>query len=560
MADILLIQPPIRDFYLTAKRTIPYGLACIASSLIHSGFSVEILDCLATSRSKKIALPDEMSYLKEYYARQDVSPFALFHHFKHFGYSFQHIGEAVRRSGAFLVGISSLFTAYSEEALKTARVVKERHPQCVVVMGGHHPTEMPEEVMRCEAVDYVLRGEGEASMPALARALRSRSSLEDVPGLVFRTPRGGIETREPVYAHQLDLHPFPASHLIDHRFYRRSGKGSAVVMASRGCPMRCSYCSVGAMSGIPYRRRSLDSVLREIDKAITDHDAGFIDFEDENISMEKEWFLDLLEAVKERYGARGIELRAMNGLFPPSLDKRVIRAMKDAGFKTLNLSLGTASPEQAKRFRRPRVREAFDEALHYAEQCGLDAVGYIIVGAPGQEAQESVVDLVYLARRRVLAGVSVYYPSPGSEDYAKCRREGILPGQRSLLRSTAIPISDSTTRKDSVTLLRLSRILNFMKSLIDAGEALPVPSKLDCQRLQAIDISERRRAGRALLQAFLHDGAIRGVTPEGEAFEHIASRELTKSFIGTLEEIRGFSSSCLFVPFVEKDLQNAILV
>ena len=47
MPDILLIQPPIRDFYLTAKRTIPYGLACIAPALIKNGFSVKILDAMA---------------------------------------------------------------------------------------------------------------------------------------------------------------------------------------------------------------------------------------------------------------------------------------------------------------------------------------------------------------------------------------------------------------------------------------------------------------------------------------------------------------------------------
>ena len=52
MPDILLIQPPIRDFYLTAKRTIPYGLTCIAAALIENGFSVEILDALATSKAR----------------------------------------------------------------------------------------------------------------------------------------------------------------------------------------------------------------------------------------------------------------------------------------------------------------------------------------------------------------------------------------------------------------------------------------------------------------------------------------------------------------------------
>src|SRR5690242_19332471 len=114
--DILLIQPPIRDFYLTAKRTIPYGLACIASALIEEGFSVEILDALATSKSRAIDTPAEMAYLDLYYARPDISPFGLFHRFRHYGYGFEHIGQAAKRSGAFLVGISSLFTAYSEEA------------------------------------------------------------------------------------------------------------------------------------------------------------------------------------------------------------------------------------------------------------------------------------------------------------------------------------------------------------------------------------------------------------------------------------------------------------
>ncbi|NTU47691.1 MAG: cobalamin B12-binding domain-containing protein, partial [Syntrophobacteraceae bacterium] len=91
MVDILLIQPPIRDFYRTLKRTIPYGLACIASALEEEGFSVSILDCLATSRSRPIEWPREMAYLHEYYGKPDVSPFSLFHHMRHFGNSFEHV-------------------------------------------------------------------------------------------------------------------------------------------------------------------------------------------------------------------------------------------------------------------------------------------------------------------------------------------------------------------------------------------------------------------------------------------------------------------------------------
>ncbi|MCK5350126.1 MAG: radical SAM protein, partial [Desulfobacula sp.] len=71
ISKIILVQPPIQDFYLTKKRTIPYGLASIAASLIDNGFDVEILDCLASQKSKKIELPMEFSFLKPFYGKND---------------------------------------------------------------------------------------------------------------------------------------------------------------------------------------------------------------------------------------------------------------------------------------------------------------------------------------------------------------------------------------------------------------------------------------------------------------------------------------------------------
>ena len=124
MPQILLVQPPIRDFYLTAKRTIPYGLACIAGALQHEGFSVDILDGLAAARSRIIAIPETLSYLQPYYGREDCSPFALFHQYRHFGYSIEHLARQARLSEPFMVGISSLFTPYANEALKTAAAIK----------------------------------------------------------------------------------------------------------------------------------------------------------------------------------------------------------------------------------------------------------------------------------------------------------------------------------------------------------------------------------------------------------------------------------------------------
>jgi hypothetical protein len=143
MVDILLIQPPIADFYLTAKRTIPYGLASIAAAAAQQGFSVAILDALATGKSRVISPPEAMDDLAAFYGRADQSPFGLFHHYRYYGYSLQHLGRQVKISGAFLVGIASLFTAYSDMALAVARLAKANLPDGTVVLGGHHPTALP---------------------------------------------------------------------------------------------------------------------------------------------------------------------------------------------------------------------------------------------------------------------------------------------------------------------------------------------------------------------------------------------------------------------------------
>ena len=534
MPDILLIQPPIRDFYLTAKRTFPYGLACIAATLIRSGFSVDIIDALATRTSRLLDLPPEMMYLREFYGRPDRSPFALFSRFRHYGYSFEFIGKKARESGAFLVGISSLFTPYMLEAIRTAETVKAYHPGCKIVLGGHHPTAMPQSVMESSAVDFVLRGEGEVSMPLLARALFEKLDYRAIPGLVYRQANGALQVHPPAQIDCLDDYPLPAVQLTNQRFYRRNHRAAIVIAASRGCPMKCTYCSISARTHLTYRRRSIAAVIGEIERATDQCEVGLVDFEDENLSLDRGWFLTLLQEIEQRFGTKAMELRAMNGLFPPTLDEEVVHAMKTAGFRTLNLSLGSTSTEQLNRFERPDVRPAFDRALRLAEKYDLHAVGYVICGAPFQNAEDSISDLLYLAQRRVLAAVSVFYPSPGSPDYALCKERGILPKAFACMRSSALPLSHTTTRTEAVTLLRLARLLNFMKSLIDSGIPLPEAS---AAAIRIDDPADRIATGRQLLQRFLHDGRIKGVTPEGAVFDHAVSEELTRLFLAGLTSV-----------------------
>ena len=534
MPDILLIQPPIRDFYLTAKRTIPYGLTCIASALINSGFSVAILDGLATSKARFRDLPEEMGYLHPYFGRPDLSPFALFHHFRHYGYSFDTIGKKAGESGAFLVGVSSLFTPYVREAIRTAEVAKACLPEAKIVFGGHHPSALPESVMASAAVDFAIRGEGEVAMPLLAKALSEGSRYDAIPGLVFRNKDGTIQINPAARMQHLDDYPLPETRLINKKFYRRKNGASTVIVASRGCPLKCSYCCFGDQPDLSYRKKSVDTVIREIEQFAGQNKPGFIDFEDENLSLDRRWFLKLLKEITDRFGQARFELRAMNGLYPPSLNEEVVGAMKTAGFKTLNLSLGSTCKQQLNQFNRADVSSAFDRALDLAERYDLGAVGYVICAAPFQRVEDSISDLLYLAGRRVLAGVSVFYPAPGSRDYQLCEKHGLLPDHFSCMRSSALPLSHTTSRKEAATLLRLARILNFMKSLLDTRTPIPDASPAN---IRIDNPGNRIEIGKQLIGKFLNDGRIRGITPQGEVYNHLISDSLSREFVAGLTQI-----------------------
>ncbi|NNK01581.1 MAG: B12-binding domain-containing radical SAM protein, partial [Desulfatitalea sp.] len=454
MPDILLIQPPIEDFYLTLKRTVPYGLASIAAVLRRFGFSVAILDGLATSKARTIPWPDTMVHLAPYFGRFDGTPFCLFHQYRHFGYAIAHLAQQAKASGARLIGISSLFTAYSDTALHLAEAVKRVCPDAVIVMGGHHPTALPAAVMANNAVDYVLRGDGEASLPLLAQAVFAGEQPLDVPGLVHRTTSGALVVGAPAMVSDLNRLPPPAFDLIDWHHYQRHGFGSLAITAGRGCPLRCTYCAVNAATWHGYRRRDVASIIAELTEASGVIPVGFIDFEDEHLTVDRSWFMAMLSAIRQHFADQPPELRAMNGLLASTLDAEMMTAMCNSGFRTLNLALITSCRQQLARFRRPDITTDLPRIASLARSRGMNVVAYLIAAGPGQDPFASVRDLIFLAGLPVLAGVSIFYPAPGSADYEWCRRNGLLPSTFAQMRATALPLTHTCDHRQAATLLR----------------------------------------------------------------------------------------------------------
>lgn len=195
------------------------------------------------------------------------------------------------------------------------------------------------------------------------------------------------------------------------------------------------------------------------------------DIEDDNFTFDQERAKRLMRSVIETFGEGKLELSAMNGISFASLDGDLIHLMKKAGFHTLNLSYVSTAPSTKQKMKRPHPVIEFGSILKEAEKAGLNVVAYAILGIPGQTLEEMVDTLVYLMGKRVLIGPSIYYPTPGTILYERCKKDGILQSSLSQWRSSALPIETGEfNRLDMITLLRLTRIINFIKGKMDKKE------------------------------------------------------------------------------------------
>ncbi|GAG55769.1 unnamed protein product [marine sediment metagenome] len=156
-----------------------------------------------------------------------------------------------------VVGISCA-TPLVYAAHKIAKTVKAVSGEITVVMGGPHPTVLPEETMADENVDIVVRGEGEITLFELVKAIESGANLNSVLGITYRDNGNIVSTQNRPLKIDLDSLPLPSRHLIPIREYHPQAdiyyrSPSTIMITSRGCPYKCIFCASRRISGHKYR-------------------------------------------------------------------------------------------------------------------------------------------------------------------------------------------------------------------------------------------------------------------------------------------------------------------
>jgi len=346
----------------------PLGIGYLAGWLeAHSDAEVEIID---------------LSFARE--------PFAM-------------LEQRLRARRFDMIGLS-VVTPHLRETRRAAALARETNPGCQVVLGGPHPTVMPETVIDDANVDAVCIGEGEET---IAELLEAGAPSESIQGITFRGSGGEVVTtpRRP-FTLDLDIVPPPARHLFDMENYFRSwysmdswkpGLRGTSVIASRGCPYTCTFCqpTISSVFGKRIRKRSPRPVVDEIQEVKQRFGIEAFMFEDSLFILDRKWVAAICELMIERK----LDLNWCCNIRADLATREQLLLMKEAGLRKVNIGVESAVPRVLEEiYDKRETVESVERAVHLAKSVGLMVQGYFMMGAYTETVEEIEATISFAER------------------------------------------------------------------------------------------------------------------------------------------------------------------
>ncbi len=386
---VLLLEPPKTPWEMMGDVVaLPLGLAQLAGCLEQANIPVEILDANAL------------------------------------GINWDGLGPAIAQSKPDLIGIT-VYTPWVPDVAHAVRVARQAVPEAIIALGGPHVTFTAEETLETmPEVDVVARGEGDQIIVELARTLEGGNRLERVPGISFRRDGQVVET--PV-APPLDptTLPMPAFHLMPmERYYFASlGGPFATVIASRGCPFRCTFCSEWPFWGGGWRPHDPQQVVEQIDLLVNRYGRQNIWFGDDCFNVNGEHMAAICEGILQR----GIDV---NWYYQGRADlvvkyKDLLPLLRRAGNRMVQIGIEASNDEQRAELNKQLRTETAEEAVRLLRQNDIVCQAMLIVGLPGDSPRTFEEKVRLVNRLDVDFPVFLVYTLfPGAPDYDKAIAEG----------------------------------------------------------------------------------------------------------------------------------------
>ena len=201
----------------------------------------------------------------------------------------ENISESIAVGITTMTGMQILF------ALHLAKLIRNISKNIPIIWGGVHPTLLPEQTIKNEFVDIIVRGEGEETFLELIQNLEQKKEINDIKGITFKNKKGDIINNKDRPFLDINKLPMPDWDLIDYNKYRIFD-----VMSARGCPHRCTFCYNKKFNNRMWRSKNADLVLNEIVYLVKKYNIKQLNFIDDNFFTNKKRVEDICKGLIER--------------------------------------------------------------------------------------------------------------------------------------------------------------------------------------------------------------------------------------------------------------------
>jgi len=414
---ICLIRPailvPKRN--VTAMFTPPLGLAYVAGSLKRAGHDVTLIDAVGESLDTR------------HEWRNDCYIYGL------------NPEQTIARvtEGTQVIGVAAGFSfewPYTRDLIDALRA---RFPKAMLICGGEHFSAMPEYSLENSGLDMGVMGEGEeTALELMAELAKPTPDLSQVLGLAFKDKDGVIRVnaRRP-RTRELDDLPWPAWELMPIENYLERGFGFGVnrgrsmpVMASRGCPYQCTFCSNPQMWTTRWTVRDQDKLLDELQHYQQHFGAQNFDFYDLTAIVKKDWIVSFCSKIKQR--GMTFTWQLPSGTRSEAIDEEVAGLLYETGCRNLSYSPESGSPATLEKIKKKIHPPAMLASIRGCVRQGLNVKTNIMLGFPGETLKE------VLESYRFIAGMAwngahdlsvwAFSPYPGSELFEQLKASGAL--------------------------------------------------------------------------------------------------------------------------------------
>jgi radical SAM superfamily enzyme YgiQ (UPF0313 family) len=391
---ILLINPWITDFAAYNFWIKPLGLLHIAALLRVNGSHVTLVDCLDFYSQKKqygagkffktwIEKPKPLKSVPRYYSQYGIPEEMLR----------QKLSSVEKPD---LIGITSGMTYWYPGVFKIIEIVRNCLKEAPIVLGGIYATLCHEHALKYSGADYVVKGRGETQGSKLISELTSNE---------LQTPNTDLRTN---YYPAFDLYP---------------QLGFVCITTSRGCPLRCTYCASQVLYD-GFDRRDPEDVVQEIEYWVTQHKVNNIAFYDDALLVKpQDHILPILrEVIKKDLRCN---FHTPNGLHIREIDEGLATLVYQAGFKTIRLGFETSHETTQTETGGKVGNQEFVDAVRHLRRAGYsgDDIGaYIMVGLPGQRAEEARASIAYVQENGARPILVEYSPIPHTPLFERAKQ------------------------------------------------------------------------------------------------------------------------------------------